>query len=345
MITETDFVVSAKSTWHSLHVNPVEPTNSVVAQLNHYGQNLAREAPVFVGDDSTGELFAAILAANWDRVAEIARASMPLFANGYKAIVRDGDRKLHQIASGSYSICQFNELAKLADTMLESGRYGLATCGTLKAGANMFISLNMGSAMIAGPDDKNQLFRNLVASHDSSNLVTLADSRIRIVCYNTYRAYLNGLESAFSIRHCGDMGEKIQHLAEMIQKADAAGETSIEQLKRMAQIDLTGDDLTSFLSDYWQENYLESVDSATTERVQKLREDRKLKAFEAIKARIEYEALKLNTNKSVFLALQAVNNWEANKTDRLKSRSMVEKNFGDSTKDSILFRNAYALVG
>ncbi len=127
---------------------------------------------------------------------------------GYKANVRDFDRKLLGVVSDRYKVIQNSEAFRFTDTLLGEGvRY--ETAGSLSDGKRVWILAKLPQQYIIGGE---RIAPYLVFSntHDGSGSVKVAITPIRVVCNNTLNLALKTAKRSFSMIHTGNISDKIQ---------------------------------------------------------------------------------------------------------------------------------------
>ena len=104
----------------------------------------------------------------------------------------------------------------------------ITSIGTLDKLRKFFISVDIGSCeMKLKNGDKLQNFVNLTTSHDGTYPIDVADSCIRIVCMNTFRA---------SLMAQGDFGIRMQHTKNVMDRLDGIPDMMAEMLKLRKQL-------------------------------------------------------------------------------------------------------------
>lgn len=127
---------------------------------------------------------------------------------GYKANVRDVDRKLLGVVSDRYKVIQNREAFRFTDTLLGEGvRY--ETAGSLSDGKRVWILAKLPQQYIIGGE---RIAPYLVFSntHDGSGSVKVAITPIRVVCNNTLNLALKTAKRSFNMIHTGNISDKIQ---------------------------------------------------------------------------------------------------------------------------------------
>lgn len=152
---------------------------------------------------------------------------------GYKANVRDSDRKVLGVVSDRYKVVQNVDAFSFTDELLGKGvRY--ETAGALQDGRKVWMLARLPREyIIAGERISPYLvFSN---THDGSGSVKVAITPVRVVCNNTLNLALTTASRSFSMIHTGNIQDKIQEAKDTLFMAeeymDCLG-IEFEQLRR-----------------------------------------------------------------------------------------------------------------
>ena len=208
---ETMFSVREKP-WHGLGVIVMEaPTSADALRLAGLDWNVVQE-PIYTDYNERIE--------------------------GWKANVRDSDRKVLGVVSDRYRVMQNTEAFSFTDELLGKGvRY--ETAGSLQEGKKVWLLARLPREyIIAGERVSPYLvFSN---THDGSGSVKVAITPIRVVCNNTLNLALSKAQRSFSIIHTGNIQDKMQEAKDTLFMAeeymDCLG-IEFEQLRRQKMTD------------------------------------------------------------------------------------------------------------
>ena len=170
---------------------------------------------------------------DWNVVQETIYTDFNEPIEGYKANVRDLDRKVLGVVSDRYKVVQNTDAFSFTDELLGKGvRY--ETAGSLQEGKKVWLLARLPREyIIAGERISPYLvFSN---THDGSGSVKVAITPVRVVCNNTLNLALNTAKRSFSIIHTGNIQDKIQEAKDTLFMAeeymDCLG-IEFEQLRR-----------------------------------------------------------------------------------------------------------------
>lgn len=149
--------------------------------------------------DSEEALIAAGL--NWNVIQEPIYTTENEPIKGYKANVRDSDRRVLGVVTDRYKVVQNHEAFSFTDELLGQGvRY--ETAGSLQEGRKVWLLAHMPHEYIISGERISPylLFSN---SHDGSGAIKVALTPIRVVCNNTLNLALRTAERSWSMIHTG----------------------------------------------------------------------------------------------------------------------------------------------
>ena len=175
---------------------------------------------------------------DWNVVQEPIFTDFNEPVEGYRANVRDSDRKVLGVVSDRYKVVQNTDAFSFTDELLGKGvRY--ETAGSLQGGKKVWLLARLPHEyIIAGERISPYLvFSN---THDGSGSVKVAVTPVRVVCNNTLNLALNTAKRSFSMVHTGNIQDKIQEARDTLFMAeeymDCLG-MEFEQLRRQKVTD------------------------------------------------------------------------------------------------------------
>ena len=153
---------------------------------------------------------------DWDVVQEPIYTGNEELINGYKANIRDTDRKVLGVVTNRYKVVQNRDAFSFTDRLLGEGvRY--ETAGSLQGGRRVWLLAHMPRDYIISGEKFSPylLFSN---THDGSGAVKVALTPIRVVCQNTLNLALDTARRSWSMMHgrslYGQSGPGIRDTAE-----------------------------------------------------------------------------------------------------------------------------------
>ena len=156
---------------------------------------------------------------DWNVVQEPIYTPFREKIDGFKANVRDSDRKVLGVVSDRYKVVQNVEAFSFTDELLGQGvRY--ETAGSLSGGKRVWLLARLPREYIISGERISPylVFSN---THDGSGSVKVAVTPIRVVCNNTLNLALATAQRSFSMNHTGNIGDKIQEARDTLFMAES----------------------------------------------------------------------------------------------------------------------------
>lgn len=155
---------------------------------------------------------------DWNVVQEPIYTEFNEVVEGYKANVRDSDRKVLGVVSDRYKVVQNTDAFSFTDELLGKGvRY--ETAGSLQEGKKVWLLARLPREYIIGGERISPylVFSN---THDGSGSVKVAVTPVRVLCNNTLNLALNTASRSFSMIHTGNIQDKIQEARDTLFMAE-----------------------------------------------------------------------------------------------------------------------------
>ena len=196
---------------------------------------------------------------------------------GYKANVRDSDRKVLGVVSERYRIIQNEEAFSFTDALLGQGvRY--ETAGSLQEGRKVWLLARLPREYIMSGEHISPylVFSN---THDGSGAVKVALTPVRVVCNNTLNLALDTAKRSWSMIHTGNIRDKIREAEDTLFRA----EKYMEHLGKEFE-DLRGREITDGQIREYIEQLLPIEEDATpiqSRNIIRLRKDMERRYFDA----------------------------------------------------------------
>jgi len=138
---------------------------------------------------------------------------------GYKANIRDRDRRVLGVVTDRYKIIQNKEAFAFTDALLGKGvRY--ETAGSLQGGRRVWLLARLPKEYIISGEQVSPylVFSN---THDGSGAVKVALTPVRVVCCNTLNLALDTAKRSWSMIHIGNIRDKLQEAEDTLFMAEA----------------------------------------------------------------------------------------------------------------------------
>ena len=227
-------------------------------------------SPGFQGRIAVGRL-------DWRVLQEPIYTAMEELVDGYKANVRDSDRKVLGVVTDRYRVIQNDEAFAFTDELLGAGvKY--ETAGSLQGGRKVWLLAHMPREYIISGERISPylLFSN---THDGSGAIKVALTPIRVVCQNTLNLALANAKRSWSMIHTGDIKEKMQEAKDTLFLAENYMDELGKEFEALRMKKLTDKQVMEYI-----EILLPIEDGSTPQQeknMKRLREDMKIRYFDA----------------------------------------------------------------
>lgn len=197
--------------------------------------------------------------------------------DGYKANVRDSDRKVLGVVTDRYKVIQNEEAFAFTDELLGEGvRY--ETAGSLQGGKKVWLLAHMPHEYIISGERISPylLFSN---THDGSGAIKVALTPIRVVCQNTLTLALSTARRSWSMIHTGNIQGKMEEAKDTLFMAENYMDELGKEFERLRQQKMTDKQVMDYI-----EILLPIEDGSTPQQIRnmkRLQEDMKMRYFDA----------------------------------------------------------------
>ena len=269
---------------------------------------------------------------NWKVLQEPVYTENEELIQGYKANVRDTDRKVLGVVTDRYKVIQNEEAFAFTDTLLGEGvRY--ETAGSLQEGRRVWMLARLPREFIIGGEriSPYMVFSNI---HDGSGAVKTALTPIRVVCNNTLNLALRTAKRSWSMIHTGDISGKIEEAKNTLLLADEYMTALGQEFEDLRKIKLSEKQVLDYIKILlpMEENY-----SLLQKRgVEKLRADMKMRYFDAPDLK--------DVGNNGYRFVNAVSDFATHSTPRRKTANYKENIFARTADGNLMIDRAYQLV-
>lgn len=164
----------------------------------------------------------------------------------YKANVRSSDQKLLGIVTDRYKVIQNQDAFTFTDNLIgDDVRY--ETAGSLQDGKKIWLLAKMPERTFLG--DAMEPYLCFSNTHDGSGAVRVCMTPVRVVCNNTLNLALSQARRSWSVRHTGDLENKMHEASMCLQLADDYMQALEEKADHMANTTIYEDQLQEILSE------------------------------------------------------------------------------------------------
>lgn len=285
---------------------------------------------VMEAPDSEGALIAAGL--NWNVIQE------PIFTGenepirGYKANIRDSDRRVLGVVTDRYKVIQNHEAFAFTDELLGQGvRY--ETAGSLQDGKKVWLLAHMPHEYIISGERISPylLFSN---THDGSGAIKVALTPIRVVCNNTLNLALSTAKRSWSMVHTGDIRSKMQEARDTLFMAERYMDELGKEFEALRLKRLSDQKVMEYI-----EVLLPVEDGSTPQQIkniERLREDMKIRYFDAPDLQ--------DTGKNAYRFINAVSDFATHAKPLRRTANYKENLFARTAEGNPLIDRAYQMM-
>lgn len=285
---------------------------------------------VMEAPDSEGALIAAGL--NWSVIQE------PIFTGenepirGYKANIRDSDRRVLGVVTNRYKVIQNHEAFAFTDELLGQGvRY--ETAGSLQDGKKVWLLAHMPHEYIISGERISPylLFSN---THDGSGAIKVALTPIRVVCNNTLNLALSTAKRSWSMVHTGDIRSKMQEARDTLFMAERYMDELGKEFEALRLKKLSDQKVMEYI-----EVLLPVEDGSTPQQIrniERLREDMKIRYFDAPDLQ--------DTGKNAYRFINAVSDFATHAKPLRRTANYKENLFTRTAEGNPLIDRAYQMM-
>ena len=269
---------------------------------------------------------------NWEVLQEPVYTENKELIQGYKANVRNSDRKVLGVVTDRYKVIQNEEAFAFTDALLGEGvRY--ETAGSLQEGRRVWMLARLPRKFIIGGEriSPYMVFSN---THDGSGAVKTALTPIRVVCNNTLNLALRTAKRSWSMIHTGDISGKIEEAKNTLLLADEYMTALGQEFENLRKIKLSERQVQDYIKILlpMEENYTLQQKRG----IEKLREDMRMRYFDAPDLK--------DVGNNGYRFVNAVSDFATHSTPRRKTANYKENIFARTADGNPMIDRAYQLV-
>ncbi|WP_374972126.1 DUF932 domain-containing protein [Blautia producta] len=252
--------------------------------------------------------------------------------DGYRANVRERDRKVLGVVTERYKVIQNEEAFAFTDALLGEGvRY--ETAGSLQGGRKVWVLAHMPHEYIISGERISPylLFSN---THDGSGAVKVALTPIRVVCNNTLNLALSTAKRCWSTIHTGDIRNKMQEAENTLLLADQYMDSLGKEFEALRMKKLNDKQVMEYI-----EILLPIEDGSTPQQIRnmkRLQEDMKARYFDAPDLK--------GVGKNAYRFVNAVSDFATHAEPLRKTANYKENLFAKTMEGNPVIDKAYRMV-
>ena len=269
---------------------------------------------------------------DWNVVQEPIYTETEELIEGYKANVRDSDRKVLGVVTDRYKVIQNQEAFAFTDELLGEGvRY--ETAGSLQGGKKVWLLAHMPHEYIISGERISPylLFSN---THDGSGAIKVALTPIRVVCQNTLNLALSQASRSWSMIHTGNIQNKLQEAKDTLFMAEKYMDNLGKEFETLRMQSMTDKQVMEFI-----ETLLPIEDNATSQQkrnMKRLQEDMKMRYVDAPDLQ--------DVGRNAYRFINAVSDFATHAEPLRKTANYKENLFSRTVEGHPLIDKAYQMV-
>lgn len=269
---------------------------------------------------------------NWEVVQEPIYTETEELIEGYKANVRDSDRKVLGVVTDRYKVIQNQEAFAFTDELLGEGvRY--ETAGSLQGGKKVWLLAHLPHEYIISGERISPylIFSN---THDGSGAIKVALTPIRVVCNNTLNLALNTAKRSWSMIHTGDIKGKMEEAKNTLFMAEKYMDELGKEFEALRMKSMTDEKVMEYIEELLPiEN---NASSQQIRNIKRLQEDMKMRYFEAPDL--------VGLGKNAYRFINAVSDFATHAEPLRKTSNYKENLFARTMDGNPLIDKAYQMV-
>lgn len=269
---------------------------------------------------------------DWKVIQEPVYTDSQELIEGYKANVRDSDRRVLGVVTDRYKVIQNEEAFAFTDALLGEGvRY--ETAGSLQGGKKVWMLARMPHEYIITGERISPylLFSN---THDGSGAIKVALTPIRVVCNNTLNLALSTAKRSWSMIHTGDIQGKLQEAKDTLLLADRYMDNLGKEFENLRMKSMTDKQVMEYI-----EVLLPVEEDGTMKQkrnIEHLREDLKMRYFDAPDLQ--------DVGKNAYRFINAVSDFATHAQPLRKTANYKENLFARTVEGNPMIDKAYQMV-
>ena len=269
---------------------------------------------------------------DWKVIQEPVYTDSQELIEGYKANVRDSDRRVLGVVTDRYKVIQNEEAFAFTDALLGEGvRY--ETAGSLQGGKKVWMLARMPHEYIITGERISPylLFSN---THDGSGAIKVALTPIRVVCNNTLNLALSTAKRSWSMIHTGDIQGKLQEAKDTLLLADRYMDSLGKEFENLRMKSMTDKQVMEYI-----EVLLPVEEDGTMKQkrnIEHLREDLKMRYFDAPDLQ--------DVGKNAYRFINAVSDFATHAQPLRKTANYKENLFAKTVEGNPMIDKAYQMV-
>ena len=269
---------------------------------------------------------------DWKVVQEPVYTEQNEVVAGWKANIRDKDRRVLGLVTDRYKVVQNEEAFAFTDQLLGEGvRY--ETAGSLQEGRRIWLLARLPREYVI-TGERISPYLVFTNSHDGSGAVRVAITPIRVVCQNTLNLALTNAKRSWSMIHTGNIENKLDEARDTLFRAEHYMDELGKEFENLRKIQLSDKKVMEYI------NLLLPVDNSMTQQqkkgITKLQEDLKMRYFDAPDLK--------SVGNNGYRFINSVSDFSTHAQPRRRTANFQENLFAKTVDGNPLIDKAYQLI-
>ena len=196
---------------------------------------------------------------------------------GFKANVREDNKKVLGIVSNRYQVCQNEEVYNFIENLFQEG-VKFESGGVLNGGKRCWLLAKLPNRYMINSEQVDP-YICFCTSHDGSLSLSVFMTPIRIVCSNTINLALRDASRSWSSKHVGDMQYKLHEANQTLNSADNYMNKLMREIENLRKIKLADTQVISLIQNQLAP-YPANATAIQKKNIDSIREDMLTRYFE-----------------------------------------------------------------
>ena len=199
----------------------------------------------------------------------------------------DGEQHILGVVGRNYQLIQNEEILGIAESICRKNKLRFTNAGVVQNGQRVFFQC-AGTPFNVGRGDEVTPYMLFVNAHDGSMACRMTPMTERMVCENQLSNMLDNHATWVSIRHSGDVSEKLKEAGRLSRHFLTVAKANRAAMLRMRQKSVSAKKVADFFKDMFVQHFGE-VNTNPTSRPEELSRERAHKAYQKYLNRFESE--------------------------------------------------------
>lgn len=269
---------------------------------------------------------------DWKVVQEPVYTGQNEIVAGWKANIRNKDRRVLGLVTDRYKVVQNEEAFAFTDQLLGEGvRY--ETAGSLQGGRRIWLLARLPREYVI-TGERISPYLVFTNSHDGSGAVRVAITPIRVVCQNTLNLALANAKRSWSMIHTGNVENKLDEARDTLFRAENYMDELGKEFENLRKIQLSDKKVMEYI------NLLLPIDNSMTQQqkkgIAKLQEDLKMRYFDAPDLK--------SVGNNGYRFINSVSDFSTHAQPRRRTENFRESLFAKTVDGNPMIDKAYQLI-